>query len=467
MLFSRIPFLYYFLPAVLLLYFAAPRRLKNIILLLASLIFYFYGEQSYVLLLIFSSLTGYIVGLIIEKYRRSNKTKLAFVLSVVINLLILGFFKYSDFFIENINMLLGTNIPLLHMSLPLGISFFIFQTISYTADVYRGDVSADRNPLNFTMYVAMFPQLVAGPIVRYHTVAAEIGSRKHSFEDFSSGIGRFVVGLAKKVLIANALGTLSTTMLATAAPSVLSRWLAIIAYVLQIYFDFSGYSDMAIGLGRMFGFHFAENFNYPFIAKSISDFWRRWHISMGTWFREYLYIPLGGNRVSRSKWVRNIFIVWFCTGFWHGADWNFIVWGLYFGVLLACEKLLWGKYLSKMPAWVGHVYTLVLVFFSFIIFYIENLPDMLAHLASMFGAAGLATANTESLYYLKSYAVLLIFACLGATPLLKNFAHWVQEKKKLSPVLVVLEPVFYAALLLVTTGYLIDSTFNPFLYFRF
>ena len=467
MLFSSIPFLFYFLPAVLFLYFAAPRKLKNIILLASSLLFYFYGEQGYVLLLLFSSATGYIVGLIIDKSHNERQIKTALFCSIFINLLILGFFKYSDFFIANINGLLGTGIPLLHISLPLGISFFIFQTISYTVDVYRGSASAEKNPLDFTMYVAMFPQLVAGPIIRYNTVAGEIRKRSHSFDDFSSGVGRFVVGLAKKVLIANALGSLSVAMLASTSPSVLSHWLAIFAYFLQIYFDFSGYSDMAIGLGRMFGFHFPENFNYPFIARSISDFWRRWHISMGTWFREYLYIPLGGNQVSRLKWGRNIFIVWFCTGFWHGADWNFIIWGLYFGILLACEKLFWGKYLAKSPRWIGHVYTLVLVFFSFMIFYIESLPDMLTHLAGMFGASGIAAVTPESLYYLRSYALLLIAACIGATPLLKNLAGWLQAQEKAAPVVMVLEPAFYMVLLLVTTGYLIDSSFNPFLYFRF
>jgi len=467
MLFSSISFLYYFFPAVLLIYFAVPKKVKNIVLLLASLLFYFYGEQGYVLLLLFSSATGYIVGLLIDKYRGTGKAKLALLVCVLLNLLLLGFFKYADFFIENINALLGTNLAYLRVSLPLGISFFVFQTISYAVDVYRKDVPADRNAIDFTMYVSMFPQLVAGPIVRYHTVAREIRGRTHSFEAFSGGIGRFAVGLGKKVLISNALGELSGIMLATAAPTVLSHWVSIIAYVLQIYFDFSGYSDMAIGLGRMFGFNFPENFNYPFIAKSISDFWRRWHISMGTWFREYLYIPLGGNRVSRLKWVRNIFIVWFCTGFWHGAEWNFILWGLYFGVLLACEKLFWGKLIDKAAGWIRHVYTLALVFFSFVIFYIENPADMFAHIGAMFGGSGLLAANTESLYYLRSYALLLVAACIGATPLLKNLATRLRETPKGNVIMAVLQPAFYVLLLMITTGYLVDSTFNPFLYFRF
>ena len=466
MLFSSIPFLYYFFPVALILYFAMPRRLKNLALLVTSLVFYFYGEQEYVVLLLASIAVGYIAGLIIDKYRGTKMMKLALVLAIVLNLLMLGFFKYADFFISNINALLGTNIRLLRISLPLGISFFVFQTISYAVDVYRG-LPADRNPAGFAMYVSMFPQLVAGPIVRYNTVAEAIKSRVHSFDNFSKGIARFVTGLAKKVLIANALGQLSATMLSTGEPSVLSHWLAIFSYVVQIYFDFSGYSDMAIGLGRMFGFHFDENFNYPFIADSISDFWRRWHISMGTWFREYLYIPLGGNRVSSLKWVRNIFIVWFCTGFWHGANWNFILWGLYFGILLTIEKLFMGKLLAKLPAWMRHVYALVLVFFSFVIFYVENLPAMWTHIKGMFGALSIPASNFETFYYLRSYAPLLIIACIGSTPLLKNLVYKLRDKVNTGKLVSVLEPVFYVVLMIVTTGYLVDSSFNPFLYFRF
>ena len=465
MLFSSIPFLYYFFPVALILYFAMPRRLKNLALLVTSLVFYFYGEQEYVVLLLASIAVGYIAGLIIDKYRGTKMMKLALVLAIVLNLLMLGFFKYADFFISNINALLGTNIKLLRISLPLGISFFVFQTISYAVDVYRG-LPADRNPAGFAMYVSMFPQLVAGPIVRYNTVAEAIKNRVHSFDNFSKGIARFVTGLAKKVLIANALGQLSATMLSTGEPSVLSHWLAIFSYVVQIYFDFSGYSDMAIGLGRMFGFHFDENFNYPFIADSISDFWRRWHISMGTWFREYLYIPLGGNRVSSLKWVRNIFIVWFCTGFWHGANWNFILWGLYFGILLTIEKLFMGKLLAKLPAWIRHVYALVLVFFSFVIFYVENLPAMWTHIKGMFGALSIPASNFETFYYLRSYAPLLIIACIGSTPLLKNLVYKLRDKVNTGKLVSVLEPVFYVVLMIATTGYLVDSSFNPFLHFH-
>jgi len=465
MLFSSIPFLYYFLPVVLVLYLALPKKIRNLLLLLASLVFYFYGEQAYVLLLLFSTATGYIVGLLVEKY--PSKGKLTLVSAVVLNLLILGFFKYADFFITNINALLGTGIPLFRVPLPLGISFFIFQTISYMADVYRKKIKAEKNPLDFTLYSVMFPQLVAGPIVRYHTVAKELKERTFTFEDFAAGAGRFVIGLAKKVLFADALSMLAGTLLGASTPTVLSHWLSIFAYILQIYFDFSGYSDMALGLGSMFGFRFDENFNYPLIANSISDFWRRWHISMGSWFREYLYIPLGGNRVSGFKWVRNIFIVWLATGLWHGASWNFILWGLYFGIILACEKLFWGKALQKLPSWINHIYTLALVFFSFVFFAIESLPEMFRHIAGMFGAGGIAGVDTEALYYLQSYAPLLIAACIGATPLLKNVFNKLRENPKTAKLFTVLEPVFYAALLIAATGYIIDSTFNPFLYFRF
>ena len=467
MLFSSIPFIYYFLPIVIALYFTMPRRARNVIILIFSLIFYFYGERAYVLLLLFSSATDYIIGLVVEKHRGTNTAKIALAISICTNLLILGYFKYSYFFIDNINALLGTQFPLQFINLPLGISFYTFQTMSYTVDIYRGTVKADRNPLNFAMYVTMFPQLVAGPIIRYNTVAEEIKTRIHSFDNFAAGVGRFTVGLAKKVLIANALGELSGAMLAAAEQTVLSKWLSIFAYVLQIYFDFSGYSDMAIGLGKIFGFNFLENFNYPFIADSISDFWRRWHMSMGTWFREYLYIPLGGNRVSKLKWVRNIFIVWFCTGLWHGANWNFIIWGLYFGVLLTLEKLFISKYLERAPKLVRHLYTLFFVFFSFVIFYIESLPELVSHLGSMFGAGGIPLVNTESLYYLRSYAVLIVIACIGATPLMKNLAQKITAKGVPSRINTFLEPVFYCVLLITVTGYLIDSNFNPFLYFRF
>ena len=468
MLFSGISFLYYFLPLTLILYYAAPKGWRNTVLLFASLLFYFYGEPIYVALLLFSSIRDYIVGRLIEKHHGTGKAKAALVFSIITNLLILGFFKYADFFIANINTVFGTSLPLLYIPLPLGISFFTFQTMSYSIDVYRRTIKAEQSAVNFAMYVSMFPQLVAGPIVRYTSVANDMRGRKHSFKDFAEGTGRFAIGMGKKVLIANVLGELAASMLNPSAQTVLSHWLAVLAYTLQIYFDFSGYSDMAIGLGRIFGFHFPENFNYPFIAKSISEFWRRWHISMGIWFREYIYIPLGGNRVSGLKWARNIFIVWFCTGLWHGASWYFIIWGLYFGVLLACEKLFLGKLVKKLPVALQHVYTLAIVLVSFVIFCIESSGgNVLLHLGGMFGAAGLPAFDAEALYYLRSFAPLLAIAVVGSTPLPKMLAAKLKAYKPGEILSTVLEPAFYSGLLIVVTGYLIDATFNPFLYFRF
>jgi len=473
MLFSAIPFLYYFLPAFLLLYYTVPRPWRNAVLLLASLLFYAYGEPVYVFLLIFSSLRDYIIGRIIAKHHGTKKAKAALAFSIVTNLLILGFFKYADFILENINVVTGAGIPLLRIPLPLGISFFTFQTMSYCIDVYRHDIEVEKNPVDFAMYVSMFPQLVAGPIVRFSTVAKDLKNRKFNFEDFGQGAGRFVIGLGKKVLIADALGALSAQMLAPVQGTVLSHWIAILAYTMQVYFDFSGYSDMAIGLGRMIGFHFPENFNYPFISKSVSEFWRRWHISMGVWFRDYIYIPLGGNRVSGAKWVRNIFIVWFCTGLWHGASWNFILWGLYFGVLLACEKLFLGKLVKKLPAVLQHLYTLLIVMVSFVIFFVETgAMDIFRHLGGMVGLLGQPLADTESLYYLRSFAPLMIAAAIGATPIPKMLVEKAKAIKLKNTTIgesisVVLEPAFIACLLLVVTGYLTDATFSPFLYFRF
>ena len=467
MLFSSIPFLLYFLPVMFAIYFAMPRKLRNIVLLVSSLLFYAYGEPKYVVLLIFSSMMDYVISLIIDRNRGTNKAKYALMCSVVINLLILGFFKYSDFFIGNVNALFNLSIPMMHISLPLGISFYTFQTMSYTIDVYRRDANVQRNPLDFAAYVALFPQLVAGPIVRYQTIADQMTGRVHTLEDFAKGATRFAIGLGKKVLIANTLGQLNAAALSASEQSVLMHWLAIAAFMLQIYFDFSGYSDMAIGLSWIFGFHILENFNYPFIAKSITEFWQRWHISMGTWFREYIYIPLGGNRVSKLKWVRNIAVVWFCTGLWHGAAWNFIAWGMYFGILLTVEKLWLMKLLNKLPAAVRHIYTLFIVTVSFVIFHLESMVGIIGHLKGMFGLGGLPAANSEALYYLGSYKVVLIAALIGATPLLRNLVLKLKDSAKLQTAVMAANPVFVTALLFAVTAYLVDSSFNPFLYFRF
>ena len=465
MLFSSITFIYYFLPLVFLLYFVAPRPWKNGLLLLSSLFFYFSGEPRYTILLIISSLAGYFHGLLIEKYRGTKIAKGALISALAVNLIILGFFKYYDFFITSVNSMLGSNMAILRLSLPIGISFYTFQTMSYIIDLYKGKIKAQKNPISFSSYVALFPQLVAGPIVRYETVARELEQRRHTFADFASGIKRFSIGLGKKVLIANALGELNVLAMETGEPSMLFYWLGAIAFALQIYFDFSGYSDMAIGLGRCFGFHYLENFDYPYISRTITEFWRRWHISLGSWFREYVYIPLGGNRVGKLKWVRNILIVWFLTGFWHGASWNFIIWGLYFGALLMMEKAFLASFLKKIPRFFSHTYVLFLIVISFVIFNVDGMTDVVIYVKGMFG--GLPVTNSLSLYYLKSYAVIIVVAAFCATPILKNWFEKASTKPLIAKALTIAEPAFCIAILLLVTGYLLDSSFNPFLYFRF
>ena len=471
MVFSSIPFLYYFLPAVLLLYFIAPRKIKNYVLLAFSLFFYFYGEKKLVFLMVFTAMWDYLCSLSIDFFRRRNNKimpKVSLVLSLLVDLGLLCYFKYTDFFISNINAIVGTNIPLLKVALPIGISFYTFQSLSYTIDVYRGKVPVQKNPFTYATYLTLFPQLVAGPIVRYSTVVDELDNRKHSFEKFSQGAFRFCVGLAKKVLIANVIGEFCSKFSAIGEKTVVLYWFYAIAYSLQIYFDFSGYSDMAIGLGKIFGFEFCENFNYPYISKTISEFWRLWHMSLGSWFRDYIYIPLGGNRVKFGRWIFNIFVVWFVTGFWHGAGWNFIVWGLFFGVLLVLEKLFLKKWLDKIPAVFSHIYVLLAVMISFVIFSSkDNLGGFsqgLQHIGAMFGGAGVKFCSSETLYYLRDYAVVLLAGIVGSTPLMKNTAKKLCEKWK---------PIEYAApfivagILIICTGELVDSTFNPFLYFNF
>ena len=464
MLFSSITFLYLFLPIVLILYYIVPSiRWRNAVLMLSSLVFYFAGEPVYTVLLILSSLSDYAHSLYIERHRGTKKAKIALISSIVINLGMLGFFKYADFFIGVVNGIAGTEIPLLKVPLPIGISFFTFQTMSYTIDVYRGEVRAQRNLATLATYVCLFPQLVAGPIVRYSTVAEELDTRTHSAEKAALGLRRFVIGLAKKVLIANAMGELCALYRGATEPSVLYAWIYAIAYTLQIYFDFSGYSDMAIGLGKFFGFNFLENFNYPYISRSVTEFWRRWHMSLSSWFRDYVYIPLGGNRVPRWKHIRNILVVWFLTGFWHGAAWNFLLWGGFFGIVLLLEKFVWGKWLEKAPSALRWVYTMLLVILSFVLFNANGLSGALTDIRHLFG--GLPLSSAEALYQLRNYAVLLIAAIIGATPLVKRGAQWLHDR--CPKLMIVVEPVILAALLLVVTGYLVDGSFNPFLYFRF
>ena len=465
MLFSSVPFLYYFLPLVLAVYFLTPARFRNAVLLLASLIFYAWGEPKYVLLMLASILSGYGFGLLQERYRGQKGAKLVCGLSVAVSLSFLLYFKYADFFLENFNAATGLGVPLLRIALPIGISFYTFQIISYTVDVYRGE-PAQKNLIHLAAYVAMFPQLIAGPIVRYSDIAQQLEHRSHPTALAAEGVRRFLIGLGKKILIANQPGELCSVFRASDEKSVLFYWLYAVAFALHIYFDFSGYSDMAIGLGKVFGFHFLENFNYPYISASITEFWRRWHISLGTWFRDYVYIPLGGNRVGRARQLLNILVVWMLTGFWHGAAWNFVVWGLMFAVLLIMEKLWLLKPLSKCRP-LAHLYVVFFVVISFVIFNAENMGQALSDIGGLFGAGGIPLVSAEAVYCLRSFALVLILAVLGATPLLRNGLVRLSQYPTAGKVLNALEPFTLFVLLLVMTGYLVDGSFNPFLYFRF
>ena len=466
MLFSSIPFLYYFLPCVLIAYLIAPKALKNSVLLLFSLFFYAWGEPKFLIFMLLSIAQGYIFGILIEKYRGRKASKVFLILSVAFSLLLLGYCKYADFLISSFNAVTGLSVPLLKIALPIGISFYTFQILSYVVDVYRGEVPAQKNLINLAAYIAMFQQLIAGPIVRYSDIALQLNNRSHTAEKTAQGIRRFVIGLGKKMLLANVLAELVNTFKASDEKTVFFFWLYAIAYTLHIYFDFSGYSDMAIGLGMIFGFRFSENFNYPYISASITEFWRRWHISLGSWFRDYLYIPLGGNRVSRPRWLFNILIVWMATGLWHGAAWNFVVWGLMFAVLLMVEKLWLLKPLQKMKFF-NHLYVLFFVVLSFVIFDAASLSDGFYSLKAMFGGAGLNFIGAESLYYFKSYAVVLLIAVIGATPLPKKLVDTLAKNKIGTAALGVAEPLVLVGILAVCTAFLIDGSFNPFLYFRF
>ena len=467
MLFSSIPFLFYFLPAVLVVYFLAPKGLKNAVLLVASLLFYAWGEPRYIFIMAGAVLSGYLLGLLIERDQDTRRSKLWLILSCVISLGMLGYFKYADFFIENVNALTGAHIKLLQIALPIGISFYTFQILSYTVDVYRGDAKAQRNLLDFATYVALFPQLIAGPIVRYVDIAAQLEHRSSSVEKAYLGIRRFLFGLSKKILLANQFGVLCDRFHNTDEKTVLFYWMYAVAFSLQIYFDFSGYSDMAIGLGKVFGFDFLENFNYPYVSKSITEFWRRWHMSLGSWFRDYVYIPLGGNRVTKWKWFRNIFIVWLLTGFWHGASWNFIAWGLFFAVLLVMEKMWLGNVLDRMPGVVRHIYVLAAVIFSFVIFNANGFSGAVSEIYGMFGGGGIQGWDGVSLYYFRSYACVFLVAFLGCTPLPKMLIHKLKTEAGAFKIVQIIEPVWLVVMLLLATAFLVDGSFNPFLYFRF
>lgn len=466
MLFSSITFLFYFIPCVMILYFVTPRRLKNSVLLLSSLLFYGWGEPKFLIFMLLSIIQGYVFGILIERYGGQKLSKIFFAVSVFFSLCLLGYCKYADFFIANFNSITGMSIPLLKIALPIGISFYTFQILSYVADVFCGKAAAQKNFINLAAYIAMFPQLIAGPIVRYSDIARQLENRNHSLGGIAIGIRRFIIGLSKKILIANTLGELVLDFKASDEKSVMFYWVYAVAYTLHIYFDFSGYSDMAIGLGRIFGFHFSENFNYPYISGSITEFWRRWHISLGTWFRDYLYIPLGGNRVKKTRWLFNICVVWMATGLWHGAEWNFVLWGALFAVLLMGEKLWFLKFLKKMRL-LNHIYVILLVIISFVIFDAENIKAACSYICAMFGAVDMPAVSFESIYYLKSYAVIFVLAIFGATPLPSAIVCRIQKMKYGESFINSLEPIFLTALLAVCTAFLIDGSFNPFLYFRF
>ena len=463
MLFTSISFLYYFLPTIIILYFITPKKYRNYILLIFSIIFYMYGEPKYVILMLVEILVAYFGALLIDKY----KSKEIFLITIIIHIGLLCVFKYTDLFIGTINSIFKTNISFLNIARPIGISFYTFQILSYVIDVYRGKVKVQKNILKLATYVSLFPQLIAGPIVRYETICDELDNRDETIEKFSLGVRRFIIGLAKKVLIANMLGELCTKFSLVDERSVLFYWIFAISYMLQVYFDFSAYSDMAIGLGKMFGFTFLENFNYPFISKSITEFWRRWHISLSSWFKDYVYIPLGGSRKGTLKLVRNILIVWFLTGIWHGAAYNFILWGLFIGVFLVIEKLWLSKYISKLPKVLRNIYVLFIIMISFIMFNAGSINEAFFNIKGLFGLNKEVFINNYTIYYLKSYLIVLIIAIFGATPLFKNIIEKLKKSKCLNKIINVLEPIFLVILLLLVTAYLIDSSYNPFLYFRF
>ena len=460
MLFSSLIFLYAFLPCTLLAYFLTPRRGKNPVLLLASLLFYAWGEPRYLILILLNILLGFTAGLGIHRFRGRLLGRLFLLTSVAGSLGLLCCFKYGDFFLSAINGALGISLPLWRLALPVGISFYTFQILSYTIDLYRGDVEVQRNPVSFALYVALFPQLIAGPIVRYRDVAQELQERKHSTAMAYEGACRFLVGLGKKVILANNLGLLCQSYRSSADPTVLFAWLSALGFFLQIYYDFSGYSDMAIGLGRILGFHFPENFRYPYCSRSVTEFWRRWHMTLGALFRDYVYIPLGGHRTGKLRWMGNILLVWCLTGLWHGAGWNFLLWGLFYAILLLGEKLWYGPFLAKRP-WFSHIYLLLSVLLGFVLFQGGSLEQSWGDFRAMLGAGSIPTVSRESLYALRNHGVLLILGALGATPLPgRLYQRW-------SKGLQWIEPLLLALLLLLCTAYLVDGSFNPFLYFRF
>lgn len=468
MLFSSIVFLFSFLPAVMILYYLLPVRFRNVILLLASLVFYAWGEPVYLFLMLLSILFNYFSGLDIARNLQDKRAaKRSLVFNLIINLAVLGFFKYEGFVLDTLNGILPVHISYHALPLPIGISFYTFQILSYIIDVYRGNVKVQTNLLNFALYVTMFPQLIAGPIVQYADVDEQLASREVSWTKFGEGSMYFIRGLAKKVLLANTSGMIFTEVsgLAKGNIAVMTAWLGAFAYMFQIYFDFSGYSDMAIGLGKMLGFEFNMNFNYPYVSKSITEFWRRWHISLSSWFRDYVYIPLGGNRVSKIKHIRNLLIVWFLTGLWHGAAWNFVAWGLYYGVILIIEKYLLSPVLDRLPDVVRHIYSIVLVVIGWVLFFSSSFGQAADYIRVMFGAGAHGFADRESMYLLTSNLILWLILIFGSTPLVHfRYEHMLRSKKWNTTII---NSVVYAALFIVCIAYLVTETYNPFLYFRF
>lgn len=462
MVFSSILFLFVYLPVVLAVYYIVPARYRNLWLFIVNLVFYGWGEPVYILLMVFSIALNYAAGLLIARYRLTDDKKARAVLTVntVVNLALLIFFKYFDLLAATLSRIPGISIPALGLTLPIGISFYTFQTMSYPIDVYRGDTEEQKNFIRFGTFVALFPQLIAGPIVRYKDVASQLGTRRLSSEQFSSGVQRFAIGLGKKVLLANNIGALWDIYAAAPELSFAGAWLGALAFSLQLYFDFSGYSDMAIGLGRMLGFEFLENFNYPYISKSVTEFWRRWHMSLGTWFRDYLYIPLGGNRRGLPRQILNILIVWALTGLWHGANWTFLLWGLYYAMFLILEKVFLLKKLEKMPV-LAHIYALLVAVVGWMLFQLNSVGEVVHYWGAMFGASG-AAATTADAFYARSYAVILFIAAIAATPVPKKLFQRIPQR-----VQNVLTPVLVALCLVISTAYLVDATYNPFLYFRF
>ena len=463
MLFSSITFLFYFLPIVFIVYYMVSNKFKNLILLIASMIFYAWGGLLYFPLLIISIIINYIFGIKIEKYKFNKKEKKKILIySIIFNILFLGVFKYSNFVIDNINILFNTSITIPTIPLPIGISFYTFQAMSYVIDVYRGDGQVQKNILNLALYISMFPQLVAGPIVRYETVDKQITKRDYSFDKFNSGLERVIKGLFKMVIISNTIGELATLIysLSYSEMTVATAWLGAIAYTFQIYFDFSGYSDMAIGLGKMLGFDFLENFNYPYVSKSVSEFWRRWHISLGSWFKDYVYIPLGGNKVGTIKLYRNLAIVWVVTGIWHGASWNFILWGIYFGFFIILERIFLGELLRKLPNIIQHIYLMIIVIFGWVLFSQVDINSTVEYIKIMLGLGEYRLFNNHTIFYIKQYWIVIIMSILASIPVLKQIEGIGGLIKLIRPLVVIMSFVLVVI-------YLVNSTFNPFIYFNF